>query len=490
MLKKLSIPHYLFLLLLASTWVVYNQHGSINDDGGLYIRQAYFFAAGDYSRAVGIYSWPLFGFLIGGLHRLTNIPLLYAAHAVDVVCFLTASFFFLKSLRLLSSDKNITLAGFLVLITSIPIVDDYLAMVLRDHGMWAGFMAGVYFFLRWRQAPTWSSALLWQSSFLIGTLFRPEVFVFNLLLPLVNVALPPKGKTGLTSLLQSASLLLVIGLGLLILVLVKLGVSGDASINLARLNEVVERPAAFMQNFLTPLPVVTSDVYLASVIRHHPLVLKLSFLSGVMVYKWLVAIGLLHAAAIYTALKYRLVKGQELPLLWTLFLITLLISIANFILSFVDTNRYWLMSYWLVYLLAALGLAHWIKKIGKPDRPASYFYAALLGLVLAAYSLVVLFDSKPHRPQEREVIRWLKAQQIDMGQVFFNDRRLIVYAERYGIEDIALLDDVLLRAPAYIVLRASQLEQAEQNLAGYTQLMQFSSDGAVSFIVYKKASLS
>jgi hypothetical protein len=156
----------------------------------------------------------------------------------------------------------------------------------------------------------------------------------------------------------------------------------------------------------------------------------------------------------------------------------------------VDTNRYWLMSYWLVYLLAALGLAHWIKKIGKPDRPASYFYAALLGLVLAAYSLVVLFDSKPHRPQEREVIRWLKAQQIDMGQVFFNDRRLIVYAERYGIEDIALLDDVLLRAPAYIVLRASQLEQAEQNLAGYTQLMQFSSDGAVSFIVYKRASLS
>ncbi len=490
MLKKLSIPHYLFLLLLASTWVVYNQHGSINDDGGVYIRQAYFFAVGDYSRAVGIYSWPLFGFLIGGLHRLTNIPLIYSAHTVDVLCFLTASFFFLKTLRLLSSDKNITLAGFLVLITSIPVVDDYLAMVLRDHGMWAGFMAGVYFFLRWRQAPTWSSALLWQSSFLIGTLFRPEVFVFNLLLPLVNVALPPKGKTRLASLLQSASLLLAIGLGLIILVLVKLGLTGEVGINLARLNEFYYKPMQIAQNLFMPLPVVTNDVYLRSVIRHYPMIFKFSFLTSIIIFKWLFAIGLLHFAAIYAAFKYRLIKAQDLTVLWMLFLMTLVVSTNNFYLSFVDTNRYWLMSYWLVYLLAAPGLAHWIKKIGKLDLPGRYFYASLLGLVLAAYSLVVLFDSKPHRPQELEVIRWLKVQQIDMGQVFFNDRRLIVYAERYDIEDIALLDDVLLRAPAYIVLRASQLEQAEQNLAGYTQLMQFSSDGAVSFIVYKKASLS
>ncbi len=101
------------------------------------------------------------------------------------------------------------------------------------------------------------------------------------------------------------------------------------------------------------------------------------------------------------------------------------------------------------------------------------------------YIIIGLFDSKPHRPQELEVIEWLKTQHIDLEKVFFNDRRLIIYAQRYEIEDAEVLE-ALQKQPTYIVLRTNQLHEIQEMPSAYQQIMQFYLDGKVRFIVYKK----
>ncbi len=485
MIKKISILHCLILLALASVWIIYNQHGSINDDGGLYIRQAYFFAKGDYRSAVELYSWPLFGLLISTVHQITNLPLLYAAHTVDVLCFLIAAYFFFKTLLLLSHDKNILLAGFIVIITSIPLMDNYLAMILRDHGMWAGFMSGIYFYFKWRKTPNLPNSLAWQLSFLVGALFRPEVLMFNLLLPFVNAVVPLREQSRMASFFQSLSVLIFLGLGLLIILAIKFNISQVADLGFARLTEFYERPMGLIQTFLMPLPVESTNGFLRSVIRHHPMILKFSFLSAVVVYKWLAAIGLFHLGLTYIALKRRLLSGQHLRLLIILFLMTLLVSIANFYLSFVDTNRYWLMSYWLVYLVASLGLAYWLGLLSDIRGRLGPVLKLASIVVVAAYAFTVLFDSKPHRPKEPEVIAWLKQHQVNLDEVFFNDRRLIIYAERYEMEIIELAEAIEKRYP-YIALRVSEDDAVDGALKAYERIHQFDFDGRPYFELYKR----
>jgi hypothetical protein len=78
---------------------------------------------------------------------------------------------------LISRERYIFLAGSLVIMTSTSIVDSYLPMLLRDNGMWAGLMMGVYYYLKWLDAPSYLNAILFQSAFIMGALFRIELFI-------------------------------------------------------------------------------------------------------------------------------------------------------------------------------------------------------------------------------------------------------------------------------------------------------------------------
>jgi hypothetical protein len=231
--------------------------------------------------------------------------------------------------------------------------------------------------------------------------------------------------------------------------------------------------------------VQSSNGYLKSVIDHYPRVFKFGFLSAVIVYKWIIAMGLLHLAAIYTALKYKLISKPDLKIIKTLFLIAIIVSTANFFHKFVDTNRYWLTSYWLAYFIAAFGFLYWIKKISSLNNPIKFFYSGLLMLIVLVYVIIGLFDSKPHHPQELEVIDWLKTQHIDLEKVFFNDRRLIVYSKRFDTNPVKSLSSLTTK-PNYIVLRVSQYIDPQEMPSAYQQIMQFSLEGKVRFIVYKK----
>ena len=159
-MNKLS--HNIVLLTLISIFVILLQQGAINRDGILYLTQSQYIAEGNWEKAMTVYNWPFFSILIASLQKFTGLSLQYAAHTIDVTSFVIASFFFIKNVTLVSRNKTTVFFATLILLTSIPIMDDYLGMVLRDQGQWAGFMMGVYGYLRWINNPRWSWALFWQ----------------------------------------------------------------------------------------------------------------------------------------------------------------------------------------------------------------------------------------------------------------------------------------------------------------------------------------
>jgi hypothetical protein len=184
MINKVS--HNIILLSLVSLIIIILQQGEINRDGTMYLTQSQYIVEGNWDKAMSVYSWPFFSILIAGLHQLSGQSLQYAAHFINVTLFIVASFFFIKNVSLVSQNKTPIVFATLILLTSIPLMDDYLSMVLRDQGQWAGFMLGVYGYLRWIKSPQLSWALIWQLGFIFGTLFRPECLLFNILLPFTH----------------------------------------------------------------------------------------------------------------------------------------------------------------------------------------------------------------------------------------------------------------------------------------------------------------
>ena len=142
--EKLSSLWSMWLvIILFATWSIYIQDGQINRDGLLYLKQAYLISEGSWKEGLALYPWPFFSILIAIFHKITNLHLQVVAHGVDLLLFGITTLFYLKTLQLIyNKEKQILFYGGIILLSFIPIMDDYVGMVLRDHGLWAGCMMG------------------------------------------------------------------------------------------------------------------------------------------------------------------------------------------------------------------------------------------------------------------------------------------------------------------------------------------------------------
>ena len=174
------------VIMLVASWSIYIQDGYINRDGLLYLKQAHLFGLSEWKQGLYIYPWPIFGILISIIHKITHIHSQWVAHGIDLILFGIAAIFYLKIIRLIYKSDNIFYGG-LALLSFIPIMDDYLGMILRDHGLWAGCMMGTYFYFKNLKEYFLKNSITWQFGFLFAGLFRPEGLVFVILLPLWNL---------------------------------------------------------------------------------------------------------------------------------------------------------------------------------------------------------------------------------------------------------------------------------------------------------------
>ena len=478
-MNKLS--HNIVLLTLISIFVILLQQGAINRDGILYLTQSQYIAEGNWEKAMTVYNWPFFSILIASLQKFTGLSLQYAAHTIDVTSFVIASFFFIKNVTLVSRNKTTVFFATLILLTSIPIMDDYLGMVLRDQGQWAGFMMGVYGYLRWINNPQWSWALFWQAGFLFGSLFRPECLIFNILLPFTHQLFIAKTER-LKVFIQSISIPLI---GLVSLPIVCFIFSVDVgSFSYLRLNQIVVRPVRFLNTIFQPLPIETENFYLKVLIADFASSFKYVFLTYVGMYKWVAGLGMLHLGLFVYAIQQRLISSFYLKALAIFFALSSIITILNLYTTFVIANRYWVMNFWIVYILAAIGLGRLWNTLQYSKYPNHRWLKWGLASILTFYFLNVIID-KPEPDFEQQAGHWVKDQQFDLNNIYFNQPRVAYYAGLLVFEVVDLQTAKEVIQYPYLMMRYGQFSE-NKKISNYQPIKYFPSQQKPKVIFYAR----
>ena len=477
--KRLTTPYIIGYLSLVMVWLFYSSHGEINRDGVLYLTQAHYFVQGNWDKAMSIYNWPFFSFLIASLSRL-GLKLQPAAHLINATLFLFASLFTILITGLVSDNKVKPIFPGLILLTSIPLMDDYLVMVLRDHGMWAGLMTGVYAYLRWLRSPNFLWSLLWQLGFLFGTLFRPECLIFNILLPIHQFFFIKTER--LKSFMQSISTLLI---GLLFLPIILIILNMDMrSIDFSRLNEIITRPAHFLNTILQPLPIESHNDFLKILIADYATSFKYFFLSYVVMYKWVAGLGLLHLFLFGYAVKQKLIPMFYLKVLVSFFILSSIITIINLYTTYIITSRYWLMNFWIVYIFASIGLGHFWDSLQHLKQPKQSLMRWGLLSIVALYFLNIIID-KPEEHFEQAAGRWIKENHLDLNNIYFNQKRVAYYADLLTFDLIELQTAIEVKRYQHLVIRYNRFSEIK-DILNYQPIKYFPSQQSPKIIIFKR----
>lgn len=339
------LPMWLLIMLVAM-WSVVIQDGHINRDGLLYLKQAYLMAEGSWKEGLALYPWPFFSILIAIFHKVTGLHLQVVAHGVDLALFGIAVWFYLKTLKLIYKQKHIIFYGGIILLSFIPIMDDYVGMILRDHGLWAGCMMGTYFYFVYLKDKTFKNNLLWQLSFAFAGLFRPEAFVFLILIPILHLILFLNQQSkwlNIQKLMQHY--LVVLGYTFYLLInKVFLSPGELVSDQGSRLSEFIPRLLSFFKQITSPLPITSSHPYLTDLLTNYPLTITFGLLLAILIVKWLKGIGLLIGGLLLYGLNRRLqndLNGTIKVSLYFFIGISFVLVAMNLFNVYVLSSRYW-----------------------------------------------------------------------------------------------------------------------------------------------------
>lgn len=351
--EKLSSLWSMWLvIMLVAIWSIYIQDGYINRDGLLYLKQAYLFAEGNWKEGLAIYPWPFFSILIASFHKLTNLNLQLAAHGVDLALFGLTVLFYLKTLQFIyKQEKQIIFYGGVILLSFIPIMDDYVGMILRDHGLWAGCMMGTFFYFKNLKQYSFKNSTLWQFGFLLAGLFRPEGLVFLVLLPLWNLYQNKTQK--LKKLIQDYSLSIFFSILGFFAILIS-NVDLINFISSTRLAEFLNRTVLLLNQLVKPLPIRTYNEYLSKIFENYSLIITYSVLISVLIFKWIKGVGILHGGLFfYSFFKQKNFKNIYQKHLYFLSVLSFILVSVNLFTVYVLTNRYWAVHWFWIFMLIA-----------------------------------------------------------------------------------------------------------------------------------------
>jgi len=441
------------VIILAAFWSIYIQDGQINRDGLLYLKQAYLIAEGNWKDGLALYPWPFFSILIAIFHKLTNLHLQVVAHGVDLALFSIAALFYLKTLQLIyHKEKQIIFYGGIILLSFIPIMDDYVGMVLRDHGLWAGCMMGTYFYFKNLKEYSIKNSITWQFGFLFAGLFRPEGLVILVLLPLVNLIQNTSQK--FKQLIQDFSLsIFFVILGLFAISLSNIDLMNVMSSS--RLTEFLNRPVLFLNQLVKPLPIQTDNEYLSNLFENYSLIITYAVLISVLIFKWVKGLGMLHGGLFFYLLfaKNKIINNYQKYIYFFLIISFILVSVNLFNL-YVLTNRYWGFHWWWILILITP-----VMLIIFEDRKINGFIKNILGITLAFFVLNCLIDKNENI--EQKVADYLKENALQ--QVDFQEHQRIKYYVNYNIHDL-LQNDTNQSSSLYELHKINIIENLDEKL--------------------------
>lgn len=426
MIKNLSLTHSLLILLLATIWILFQSRFEISSDSTLYINQAYLFSIGEIRPAIDLYNWPFFSFLISSVHKLLPFSIIDSARVINGFFFLISCFYFLKILLIITERDKIILPGFIVIMTSIPLMDDYLSMMLRDCGSWAGFLAGIYYFTKWIKHNHFTDCMLWQLSFFIGFLFRIELFIFLFILPFVGVYITKHTLKSNIVLFHSFSLLIILFCIFLTFYFFDFFPYLSLESIFDRFKQLLYKPFVTLLEFFRPLPIYTNNSDLSIQLEDYSFGVKYSILTTIIILSWLSTVKFFHFLTALVAFKYSLVSKKFNLSLLIIFIVSFLIPTFFEFTSFDVSGRYWIFSIWILYIYSAIGLNYCFNNINKFGLKKGRWLLYLLWTLIIIYMAIVLFDSSTKSYSQS--ISWIRSNGINLNEIFTNDKRINAFS--------------------------------------------------------------
>jgi hypothetical protein len=414
------------VIILVAIWSVVIQDGHINRDGLLYLKQTYLIAEGSWKEGLDLYPWPFFSILIAIFYKVSGLHLQVVAHAIDLVLFGIAVWFYLKTLKLIYKQQHIIFYGGIILLSFIPIMDDYVGMVLRDQGLWAGCMMGTYFYFVYLKENNFKNNLLWQLSFVFAGLFRPEAFVFLVLIPILHIFLFLNQQSKWLNIKQFIQhYVVVLGYALYVLINKVMMHSGEVvSDQGGRLGEFIPRLLNFFKQITSPLPITSDHPYLNDLLTNYPLTITVGLLLAILIVKWIKGIGLLIVGLLFYGFNRRLqndLNGTIKVSLYFFIGISFVLVAINLFNVYVLTNRYWGFHWFWLFIFVTPFLADFFQAKNSSIR---IYVKPLVIIFIVASIMSSLIDSQK-RNIEAEATEYLK----NLGSV---DSVKLMGAERVG----------------------------------------------------------
>lgn len=190
-LFKSSATVYIFatLIAIATTLASIFHAGIINTDGILYMRVAQTWLEQGTHAAIHEYSWAFYSILVANLSKILSLSLQSTAYLFNIFFNVLIVVYFIRLVEVLGGNKRTQWFALFVII-SLPYLIDYRGLIIRDLGYWAGYLASLFYLIRYCKNYAYSDCCKTVISLAIASLFRVEGLLFFMLTPYVFLIIP------------------------------------------------------------------------------------------------------------------------------------------------------------------------------------------------------------------------------------------------------------------------------------------------------------
>jgi hypothetical protein len=475
----------LFLFFIAIIYISFIQENYINRDGVGYLIQANLIHLNQSDLAKTLYPNLGFAHLILFIKNLFGFSFANAATLLNLF-FLSGSLtFFILILNEINKDYRLKVMGLLTIAASIPVMDLYLAMVVRDHGFWCFGLAGIFALIRWLKNQSIFWILVFTLAFTIASFFRLEASLFIIFSPVMMYWVFYK---------QASSRVNLFFLQYVLIAIVGIATLGiyfytTDQIELGRYVDLFQRPIDALYNILKPLPIHSSDIWLNTLIEDFPQSNKFLLFGNAFLQKWIFGLSIPYFLLLILGIKY-IDKNNSQALLIKKILTTLaifsgLIVFANLLATYVISGRYFVLHFWILYIFVSYGLyvLFFDKELSKQLGRVSIFRKVAI-VLLAIMIANGLFDKTKHSI-EKNTAQWLLDEKIPFDQVYVQDLRVRYYMNQLTVEDNNLKEAVQKSTYQYFVLSTSD-NLSLMNQYRVRVIMQLPSSTNPKLIVYQR----
>jgi Dolichyl-phosphate-mannose-protein mannosyltransferase len=502
--KQLAYTISAFGMFLAA-WVMFIQHGWINDDSVLYFEMARLISAGQFQDAIKLFNWPLYPSLIALIHKLTTFGIHTSAQILNAGLFSLCCYGFVRLIQTCGGGEKVVGYATLLLFSSIYIVGDVLPMLLRDQGFWAFSMLSYLFLIRFYHKQKLQDAIFWQISIIIATLFRVEGISLLVGLPFVLLFNQQHDFRSRAKQYIIANAFFLLTASALLIAISALNIMQVT--DLGRLNEAISFiKGSYIEtaNRLASKSESLGHNILGSFLDDYSLLAFCTGLLSIVIVKAISTTGWLVSLIILVGNKcttLAMLPEAKKVLIWAMcihFLNMLLIITSAYVLS----GRYIIGFSLVVIIFAGFYLAKLFENTPESGLIQKYqkaFRIALLLIVSISFIKIILPKSADYN-YEQDAVAWVKHKNTANFPVFYTSPRARFYANQpyqgrgydFWQYTQSAIENKIYQKYNYLVINIDKehlKDEAELNkaFAGYTKATEFfGAKGKKKIIVFEK----